>query len=63
MDKFAKLKELVLKTEEDAAKFYQSGVAAAGTRVRKNMQEIKALAQDIRMDVQNIKNEKDEKAK
>ncbi|GAA4852269.1 histone H1 [Algivirga pacifica] len=57
MEKFKELAELVKRTEEDAAKFYSNGVAAAGTRVRKNMQEIKKLAQDIRLEVQNIKNE------
>ncbi|OHX65489.1 hypothetical protein [Flammeovirga pacifica] len=56
MDKFTELKELIQQTEEDAQKFYNNKVAAAGTRVRKNMQDIKKLAQDIRLDIQEIKN-------
>ncbi|MEH0155632.1 histone H1 [Limibacter armeniacum] len=56
MEKFKQLVELVKQTEEDAAKFYENNVQAAGTRVRKNMQEIKKLAQDIRLEVQEIKN-------
>ncbi|KXX68813.1 MULTISPECIES: hypothetical protein [Flammeovirga] len=56
MDKFTELKELIQQTEEDAQKFYNSKVAAAGTRVRKNMQDIKKLAQDIRLEIQEIKN-------
>lgn len=56
MDKFTELKELIQQTEEDAQKFYNSNVAAAGTRVRKNMQEIKKLAQDIRLEIQEKKN-------
>ncbi|ANQ48506.1 histone H1 [Flammeovirga yaeyamensis] len=56
MDKFTELKELIQQTEEDAQKFYNNKVAAAGTRVRKNMQDIKKLAQDIRLEIQEIKN-------
>ncbi len=42
--------------EGDFEKFYDKGNQAAGTRVRKGMQEMKNLAQDIRKEVQNIKN-------
>ena len=43
--------------EADFEKFYEKGNNAAGTRVRKGMQELKNLAQDIRVEVQNKKNE------
>ena len=43
--------------EEDFAKFYDKGNQAAGTRVRKGMQDLKSLAQDIRVEIQNMKNE------
>lgn len=39
----------------DAVK-HDKGNSAAGTRVRKAMQEVKANAQDIRVQVQNDKN-------
>jgi len=39
----------------DAAK-HDKGNSAAGTRVRKAMQQIKAAAQDVRIRVQNEKN-------
>ena len=42
--------------EKDFDKFYNKGNKAAGTRVRKAMQDIKTLAQDIRNEVTNIKN-------
>ncbi len=42
--------------ESDFEKFYDKNNQAAGTRVRKGMQEMKNLAQDIRKEVQNIKN-------
>ena len=56
MEKFEQLKDLVLSTEADAKAFYEKGNKAAGTRVRKGMQELKSLAQDIRLDVQARKN-------
>lgn len=34
----------------------KDGTEAAGTRVRKGMQELKSLSQDIRVEVQNMKN-------
>jgi hypothetical protein len=39
---------LVDAIREDAAKFEEKGNKAAGTRVRKAMQEIKAVAQEVR---------------
>jgi hypothetical protein len=56
MEKFSKLKELVASVEADADKFYNSGNGAAGTRVRKAMQDLKNLAQDIRTEVTEKKN-------
>jgi hypothetical protein len=56
MEKFNQLKTLLEATEEDAKKFYENGTAAAGTRVRKAMQELKVLAQDIRTEVTELKN-------
>lgn len=35
---------------------FENGNASAGTRVRKNMQTVKDLAQKVRVEVQNIKN-------
>lgn len=51
MSSFAKLKEAVSAIEQDAEKFYNSGNNAAGTRVRKGLQEIKVLAQQIRAEI------------
>ena len=49
----AKVREI----EEDVQKFYDKRNNAAGTRIRKAMQEVKALAQDIRKEVQERKNQ------
>ncbi len=42
--------------ESDFEKFYDKKNAAAGTRVRKGMQDLKNMAQDIRKEVQDAKN-------
>lgn len=57
MSRFSELRELVSSLESDFEKFYEKKNQAAGTRVRKGMQDLKNLAQDIRKEVQDIKNE------
>ncbi|MFC3562936.1 histone H1 [Pedobacter jamesrossensis] len=56
MEKFEKVKEVISAIEADATKFYENGNAAAGTRVRKAMQDLKVLAQEIRAEVTEKKN-------
>ena len=56
-NRFDELKQLVLSLEDDFSKFYEKGNKAAGTRVRKGMQDLKELGQHIRVEVQNSKNE------
>ena len=56
MKKFEELKALIASIEVDAEKFYSKGNSAAGTRVRKGMQDLKNLAQEIRTEVQDLKN-------
>lgn len=56
MKKFEELKNLVTTLEADADKFYNKANSAAGTRVRKGMQDLKNLAQAIRLEVQETKN-------
>lgn len=56
MKSFEALKELIAATEADALKFFENGNAAAGTRVRKAMMEVKNLAQQIRTEVTEQKN-------
>jgi len=56
MKRFEEVKELILSLEGDFLKFYDKENQAAGTRVRKGMQELKNIAQDIRKEVQDMKN-------
>jgi hypothetical protein len=56
MNRYQELKDLVASLEADFVKFYDKENAAAGTRVRKGMQDLKNLAQEIRLEVQEKKN-------
>ncbi|AFN75992.1 hypothetical protein MROS_2762 [Melioribacter roseus P3M-2] len=55
MQKYQQLVEFVKSLEADAVKFYEKGQAAAGTRLRKGLSELKKMAQDIRNEVQEVK--------
>ncbi|MBO0932479.1 histone H1 [Fibrella aquatilis] len=56
MTRFEEVKNLIMSLEGDFDKFYDKENQAAGTRVRKGMQDLKTMAQDIRAEVQNKKN-------
>lgn len=55
--RYAELQALVAGMAADFEKFYRDGNKAAGTRVRNAMQELKTFAQNVRTEVQAIKNE------
>lgn len=57
MKRFEQLRDMVASMEDDFEKFYDKSNQAAGTRVRKGMQDLKNLAQEIRIEVQDIKNQ------
>ena len=54
-DKYNELVDYIRTLETDVHKFYEKGQAAAGTRLRKGLSELKKRAQDIRNEVQTIK--------
>ena len=56
MDELKKLAALLKKAEKEGKDFYEKGNNAAGTRLRKLMQEVKTEAQTIREDVSTKKN-------
>lgn len=57
MDKIEKLEQLIREARDDADKFYNKENKAAGTRLRKHMQELKNVAQEIRTEVTDKKNQ------
>ena len=50
-DLITQMEQVLAEAQLDAAKFDGKGNKAAGTRVRKAMQTIKSLAQDVRVAV------------
>jgi len=54
-NEFDELPNVINASEHDVTKFIE-GNNSAGTRVRKAMQMIKKMAQDIRVEVQDQKN-------
>ena len=52
---FDELQDTINDCQSDITKFVE-GNNSAGTRVRKAMQEVKRLAQDVRVEVQDQKN-------
>ena len=54
MMEYDRLKELVAAAEDDLLKA-EGGNKAAGTRVRKAMQELKAAAQDVRKKILEVR--------
>ncbi|HET7819489.1 MAG TPA: histone H1 [Bacteroidia bacterium] len=59
MQKYETLKQLVANMEADVQKFY-NGNNAAGTRVRKHLQDVKKACQDMRNEVQEIRESRKE---
>lgn len=60
MNKFEQIKQLLADTEKNADQFYGKKVKAAGTRLRANMQDLKTLANEVRVEVlETIKAGKD----
>ena len=58
MEAYDRLVQLVNDVTEDMAKC-EGGNKAAGTRVRKAMQDIEAAAQEVRKDVLNLRTSDD----
>jgi Tfp pilus assembly protein PilE len=57
MSRIDEVKSLMMELEEDMEKFYDKGNKAAGTRARKQLQELKKLSQEIRIEIQDMKNQ------
>lgn len=56
MSRIDEIKSLMTELEEDLVKFYDKGNKAAGTRARKQLQDLKKLSQEIRLEIQDMKN-------
>ena len=56
MSRVSDLHTLVESVSSEMEKFYEKGNKAAGTRARKGLQDLKKLAEDIRLEIQAKKN-------
>ena len=54
--KYENIKKLIADMETDIDKFYDKGNKSAGIRIRKKLQEVKLIAQEIRNDVLRKRN-------
>ncbi len=59
MEEYDRLKEVVASAEDDVMKA-DKGNKAAGTRVRKTMQQVKEAAQDVRKKVLELREQPDQ---
>lgn len=55
-NRFGDFQKVVESMETDFEKFYDKEVGAAGTRVRKHLQELAKLCKEVRNDVTAVKN-------
>ncbi len=53
MEKFSHLTDILDGMKTDIEKFYDKGQNAAGTRLRKSLNELRKKAADIRKDIQD----------
>lgn len=58
MQRYEDLKQAVEDLHVDFEKFFLKGQAAAGTRVRKGLSDLRRLAQEIRKEIQMVKAER-----
>lgn len=59
-NKFQDFAKIVESMEGDFEKFYDKEVSAAGTRVRKHLQDLAKLCKEVRNDVTAVKNARKE---
>jgi hypothetical protein len=59
-NRFSDFQKIVETMEGDFEKFYDKEVGAAGTRVRKHLQELAKLCKEVRNDVTAVKNARKE---
>lgn len=55
MNRYEDLMQAVRDLQVDFEKFYDRGQAAAGTRVRKGLSELRKLSQEVRKEIQEVK--------
>jgi hypothetical protein len=62
MEKINEIKAMLDDMGKDLEKFYSKGQNSAGTRLRKALNEIRKKCQEMRNDIQNIRQERKSQA-
>jgi hypothetical protein len=62
MEKINEIKAMLDDMGKDLEKFYSKGQNSAGTRLRKSLNEIRKKCQEMRNDIQNIRQERKSQA-
>lgn len=63
MEKFNSLSEILDGMKSDLEKFYQKGQNAAGTRLRKSLNDLRKKAAEIRKDIQDERSKRKTESK
>lgn len=58
MEKFSQLQSILDGMKTDLEKFYNKSQNAAGTRLRKELNNLRKLAADIRKDIQELRTQR-----
>lgn len=58
MEKFSQLQAIIDGMKVDLEKFYNKSQNAAGTRLRKELNNLRKLAADIRKDIQELRTQR-----
>ncbi len=58
MEKINEIKAMLEDMGKDLEKFYSKGQNSAGTRLRKSLNEVRKKCQEMRNDIQNIRQER-----
>lgn len=56
MSRLKETKGITTGIEDDVVIFYEKGNSTAGIRARRGLQGLKKLAQEVRLEIQDIKN-------
>ncbi len=60
MNRYQELIAMIQSFEVDFNKFFEKGNSSAGTRIRKSMADLKRKAQEIRIEVQEMRKQNKE---
>ena len=58
MEKLQQIRETLDGMQKDVEKFYDKGQNAAGTRIRKELNNIRKIAADMRKEIQDIRTQR-----